>query len=207
MRYSPVLLLATASLAAMSFAGQAYAEDAAAPAPTANEPASEIVVTGTRVANRTKLDTIAPVDVLSANSLRQQGTPELATALATLTPSLDFPRPSGNDGSDAIRPAILRGLSPDETLVLINGVRAHASAYVNVNGALGRGSAAVDLNSIPSVALESVEVLRDGASAQYGSDAIAGVVNLRLREADHGGGITASQGLYVTNFVTPKHPV
>ncbi len=202
MRFNSIFLLATSSLAAIALSAPAYADDTPTAAPAADAASNEIVVTGTRVANRTKLDTVAPVDVLTANELRQQGTPELGTALANLVPSLDFPRPSGNDGSDAIRPAELRGLSPDETLVLINGVRAHASAYLNVNGALGRGSAAVDLNTIPEVALESVEVLRDGASAQYGSDAIAGVVNLRLREADHGGGATASTGIYATDFST-----
>ncbi|HWU03448.1 MAG TPA: TonB-dependent receptor [Novosphingobium sp.] len=212
MRHHSNLLLVTASLAALAFAGNAFAGSAGARAqqPATAAPAADagaddtIVVTGTRAANRTRLDTIAPVDVISADALRQQGSPELGAALAAVTPSLDFPRPAGNDGSDAIRPAVLRGLSPDETLVLINGVRTNAAAYLNVNGALGRGAAAVDLNTIPNVALETVEVLRDGASAQYGSDAIAGVVNLRLKQADHGGGITASQGIYATNFTTAR---
>jgi len=216
MRHSSFTLGAVASLVALAAAGHSPVARAAAVKATqgngtaaADQNSAEnsgdiIIVTGTRVANRTRLDTLAPVDVISAETLAHQGTPELGTALATVTPSLDFPRPSGNDGSDAIRPAVLRGLSPDETLVLINGVRAHSSAYLNVNGALGRGSAAVDLNTIPNVALESVEVLRDGASAQYGSDAIAGVVNLRLREADHGGGITASDGIYLTDFSTAR---
>jgi len=202
MRHHQALFLATASLTALLAAGAARAEDApAAPAASSD---NTIIVTGTRAPNRTRLDTLSPVDVISASSLRQQGTPELGTALAALVPSLDFPRPSANDGSDAIRPAVLRGLSPDETLVLINGVRAHASAYLNVNGSLGRGAASVDLNTIPDVALETVEVLRDGASAQYGSDAIAGVVNLRLKQADHGGGATVSEGIYVTDFTTAR---
>ena len=102
---------------------------------------------------------------------------------AAVAPSIDFPRPSAVDGTDAIRPATLRGLSPDETLVLVNGVRAHTAALLNINGSVGRGAAATDLNTIPTVALDRIEVLRDGASAQYGSDAIAGVVNVRLREA------------------------
>ncbi|MBX9707421.1 MAG: TonB-dependent receptor [Caulobacteraceae bacterium] len=165
----------------------------------------EIVVTGTRTVGRTRLDTIAPVDVISGEVLQRQGTGgELATALAANAPSINFPRPAISDGSDHVRPATLRGLAPDQTLVLINGQRGHVSALVNVNGNLGRGAAAFDLNSIPSVTLQTVEVLRDGASAQYGSDAIAGVVNLRLREADSGGGITTSYGRYDTEFDTAR---
>ena len=163
---------------------------------------SEIVVTGTRAPGRSRLDTAAPVDVLSANSLRQQGTTELASALATVAPSIDFPRASVTDATDAIRPATLRGLSPDETLVLINNVRAHPSASLNVNSTVGRGSAAVDLNTVPTAALERIEVLRDGASAQYGSDAIAGVINLRLRQARSGGSISLTHGFYDTDVDT-----
>ena len=163
---------------------------------------TEIVVTGTRAAGRSRLDTAAPVDVLSANSLRQQGTTELATALAAVAPSIDFPRASATDATDAIRPVTLRGLSPDETLVLINNVRAHSSASLNVNSTVGRGSAAVDLNTVPTAALERVEVLRDGASAQYGSDAIAGVINLRLRQARSGGSISLTHGFYDTDIDT-----
>ncbi|PTQ12750.1 TonB-dependent receptor [Sphingomonas oleivorans] len=183
----------------------ALAQSVAEPAPGAPEqaadspPSADIVVTGTRAPGRSRLDTASPVDVLSGNALRQQGTAELASALATLTPSIDFPRAAAVDGTDAIRPATLRGLSPDATLVLINGVRGHISALLNTNGSVGRGSAAVDLNTIPTAALDRVEVLRDGASAQYGSDAIAGVVNLRLREARRGGGASVTYGLYDTN--------
>jgi iron complex outermembrane receptor protein len=101
---------------------------------------TEIVVTGTRAPGRSRLDTAAPVDVLSINSLQHQGTTELGTAIANVAPSVDFPRPSATDATDAIRPATLRGLSPDETLVLINNVRAHSSASLNINSSVGRGS-------------------------------------------------------------------
>ncbi|WP_040309608.1 TonB-dependent receptor plug domain-containing protein, partial [Asticcacaulis biprosthecium] len=114
--------------------------------------------------------------------------------------SLNFPRPSATDGTDNVRPASLRGLAPDQTLVLVDGKRRHASALVNVNGSAGRGSSAVDLNAIPAAALDKVEILRDGASAQYGSDAIAGVVNLGLRRASKGGNLTFSYGEYDTDF-------
>lgn len=165
----------------------------------------EVVVTGTRTAGRTRLDTIAPVDVISGETLTRQGTgTELAAALSAQAPSINFPRPAISDGSDHVRPATLRGLSPDQTLVLVNGQRGHVSALVNVNGSLGRGAAAFDLNTVPSVTLGAVEVLRDGASAQYGSDAIAGVVNLRLREADSGGGLTFNIGRYDTEFDTAR---
>ena len=160
----------------------------------------DIVVTGTRVANRSRLDTVAPVDVVTAETLEQRGSTELAAQLAASVPALNFPRPSATDGTDSIRPATLRGQGPDQTLVLVNGVRRHQTALVNVNGSVGRGSSAVDLNAIPSSAVERIEVLRDGAAAQYGSDAIAGVLNLRLREAREGGGATVTFGQYNTTF-------
>lgn len=192
------LLAGAALFACLSFPQVAVAAEA--PADSGKPAATEIVVTGTRAANRTKLETVAPVDVLSLDTLTRQGSTELAASLATAAPSVVFPRAAGVDGTDSIRPATLRGLSPDQTLVLINGVRGHTSALLNVNGSVGRGSAAVDLNTIPSLALSQVEVLRDGASAQYGSDAIAGVVNLRLRGVDHGGGASLSFGKYDTDF-------
>ena len=195
MRYKS-FLLAAASLTAFAATAQAQT---AAPADDATN-VEEIVVTGTRTAGRSRLDTLAPVDVVTAKTLQQRGSTELAAALAATVPSITFPRPSNTDGTDSVRPAVLRGQGPDQTLVLVNGTRRHATALVNLNGSVGRGSAAADLNAIPSVALERIEVLRDGASAQYGSDAIAGVVNLRLREADHGGGVTVSTGKYITSF-------
>ncbi len=153
-----------------------------------------VVVTGTRVANRTVLDTTAPIDVISAETLKNSGSTEMNQALAVALPSLNFPRPSLTDGTDTIRPATLRGMAPDQTLVLVNSKRRHASSLVNVNGSIGRGSAAVDLNTIPTAIVKSVEVLRDGAAAQYGSDAISGVVNLRLRTDREGGEASVTYG-------------
>jgi iron complex outermembrane receptor protein len=187
----------TPSFALLTLAPAAFAQTAVAPAATDKEP-DQVIVTGTRVSDRTRLETLAPVDVLNESALRNQGTTELAEALSTVTPSLNFPRPAVTDGTDHVRPAALRGLAPDETLVLVNSKRRHTSALVNVNGSIGRGSAAVDLNAIPAAAIERVEVLRDGASAQYGSDAIAGVVNIRLREAREGGGTSVTFGKYDT---------
>ncbi|MFC7380335.1 TonB-dependent receptor plug domain-containing protein [Brevundimonas sp. GCM10030266] len=196
-------LFAAASATAL-LAGAANAQTTPQSAEPEATEIGEIVVTGTRVPNRSRLDTLAPVDVVTQEDLQNRGTTELAAALAQSVPSLTFPRPAVVDGTDSIRPATLRGLSPDQTLVLVNGTRRHASALVNVNGSVGRGSAAVDLNTIPSGALDRVEVLRDGASAQYGSDAIAGVVNLRLRQAREGGGATVTFGQYNTTIDTPR---
>jgi iron complex outermembrane receptor protein len=181
----------------------AFAQETPAPQ-NDDEAFDEVVVTGTRVAERTRLESLAPVDVLSAETLNSQASTELGEALANAAPSLNFPRPSITDGTDHIRPATLRGLAPDQTLVLVNSKRRHQSALVNVNGSIGRGSAAVDLNAIPLAAIESVEVLRDGASAQYGSDAIAGVINLRLRDAREGGAATLTFGEYDTDVQTER---
>lgn len=203
MRIRPLLLGATAPFALLALIGPAHAQTTGQGEAQAQN-GDEIIVTGTRATGRSRLETAAPVDVLSANSLRQQGTTELAQALSNIAPSISFSRPAATDATDAIRPATLRGMSPDQTLVLVNGVRANASASLNVNGTVGRGSAAVDLNTVPMVALDRIEVLRDGASAQYGSDAIAGVINLRLREARSGGAASVTYGLYNTDYATAR---
>jgi iron complex outermembrane receptor protein len=187
-----VLALTIASLFA---SGAAMAQTTS----TAPETAT-VVVTGTRVANRTALDTSAPVDIISAETLKNSGTTELNQALSIALPSLNFPRPSLTDGTDTVRPAMLRGMAPDQSLVLVNSKRRHASALVNLNGSIGRGSAAVDMNTIPSAIVKNIEVLRDGAAAQYGSDAIAGVVNIRLRTDRSGGEGTVTYGARKTEY-------
>lgn len=141
----------------------------------------QVVVTGTRATDRTVLEAPVPIDVLSAAEMRQTGHTEMSQVIQRLAPSINFPRPSVNDGTDHIRPATLRGLGPDQTLVLINGKRRHTTALVHVNQSVGRGSTSVDLNAIPVSAIERIEILRDGAAAQYGSDAIAGVINIILK--------------------------
>jgi iron complex outermembrane receptor protein len=203
-------LLASLSIAAIAL--PAHAQDApandqtgAAPMPGlpqgeltgTNEPET-IIVTGTRSTSRTLATSPVPVDVLSAETLSRSGFTETNRVLAEQVPSFNFPQPSIADGTDVVRPATLRGLNPDQTLVLINGKRRHTSALLNINGSVGRGSAAVDINLIPSIALKRVEVLRDGAAAQYGSDAIAGVINFGLRDAREGGRITVTYGQYET---------
>jgi iron complex outermembrane receptor protein len=160
-------------------------------------------VTGTRVTNRSSLETAVAVDVVTGETLRNGGVTELNQALSVALPSFNFPRPGLADGTDTIRPATLRGLAPDQTLVLLNSKRRHAASLVNVNGTIGRGAAAVDLNTIPTAIVRSIEVLRDGASAQYGSDAIAGVINVRLREDRDGGGVTGTFGVRESDYSTP----
>jgi iron complex outermembrane receptor protein len=136
---------------------------------------SQIVVTGTRDRSRTQFDTLAPVDVLSGDAVRSSVSGDLSDTLAQLLPSFNVQRLPAADGQAFVRPATLRGLSADQTLVLVNGKRYHRSALLGT-----RGAQAPDLAGIPSLAIKRIEVLRDGASAQYGSDAIAGVVNIIL---------------------------
>jgi len=139
-----------------------------------------VVTAGTRFNPRTTTESIVPIDVLTNIDLNLGGYTESAQMLQALVPSFNFPRATIGDGTDHIRPATLRGLAPDQTLLLINGKRRHTSALVNVNGFVGRGAVSIDLNAIPASAIGRMEVLRDGASAQYGSDAIAGVINIVL---------------------------
>jgi iron complex outermembrane receptor protein len=197
---------------AFAFAASAQAQTSATPpsdqveggtpgdAVPDEDPGDQVVVTGTRAANRTVADSPVPIDVISSEALASSGLGETNKILNQLVPSFNFPQPSITDGTDVIRPASLRGLAPDQTLVLVNGKRRHVTALLNVNGSVGRGSAAVDLNSIPALAIERIEVLRDGASSQYGSDAIAGVINVQLKRASSGGRAQVSYGKYVTTM-------
>ncbi len=156
-----------------------------------------MVVTGTRATDRTVAESMSPIDIISPELLESTATSDLATALARALPSLNYPRSAvGTEGTDAVRPAQLRGLSPDQVLVLVNGKRRHPSAQINISGVQGRGSSPVDLNAIPISAIDRVEVLRDGASAQYGSDAIAGVINIVLKGSGSGGSLEARVGQY-----------
>ncbi len=187
-RITPLALALSSLLAATPALAQQANKDA--------RTLDTLIVTGTRVADRTVAESQSPIDILTPETLEATGTTELATALARALPSLNFPRPGMADGTSGVRPAQLRGLSPDQVLILVNGKRRHISALVNVNGTIGRGSSAVDLNTIPVAAIERVEVLRDGASAQYGSDAIGGVVNIVLKGSGEGGSIALGGGQY-----------
>ncbi|EKE69588.1 TonB-dependent receptor plug domain-containing protein [Gallaecimonas xiamenensis] len=148
----------------------------------AEEDIERILTIGSRFSSRTATETPAPVDLLSANDLLRTGATELGKALQSLAPSFNFSSTTVSDGSDIIRPATLRGLGPDQVLVLVNGKRRHQQALVNVQETIGKGSAGYDINAIPMSAVARIEILRDGAAAQYGSDAIAGVINIVLKE-------------------------
>lgn len=161
----------------------------------------EVVVVGSRSAKRTAINTPVPVDVLDVADISSTtGKVELNEILQYAAPSFNASKQSGSDGADHIVPASLRGLGPDQTLVLINGKRRHQSSLVNIFGTRGRGNSGTDLNAIPATGIKRVEVLRDGASAQYGSDAIAGVINIVLRDNTDGfsGGVT--YGAYSTKI-------
>lgn len=143
----------------------------------------EVVVTGTRASNRTNLESAVPVDVINVSELASKA-PQVSInqLLSQTAPSFSSNTQTISDGTDHIDPASLRGLGPDQVLVLVNGKRRHTTSLVNVNGTFGRGNVGTDLNAIPASAIEKIEILRDGAAAQYGTDAIAGVINVKLRE-------------------------
>ncbi len=144
---------------------------------------SEVVVTGSRAVGRTRTETAVPVDVIPlAQVINEIGQVDLNQILTFIAPSFQSSRQTIADGTDHLDPAQLRGLGTDQVLVLINGKRRHQSALVNVNGTVNRGQVSTDLSAIPATAVERIEILRDGASAQYGSDAIAGVINIVLKK-------------------------
>ncbi|MCW0423284.1 TonB-dependent receptor plug domain-containing protein [Xanthomonas sacchari] len=188
---------------ALALAAPAFAQEAA-PATATN--LDTVIVTGTRASGRTVLESTAPVDVLSAEDIRKAGVVngELGSALQALLPSFNFPRQSNSGGADHVRAAQLRGLSPDQVLVLVNGKRRHTSALVNTDSKIGKGTTPVDFNAIPISAIKRIEVLRDGAGAQYGSDAVAGVINVILDDDPDSGALEASYGANHTD-VKPIH--
>jgi iron complex outermembrane receptor protein len=149
-----------------------------------NESLEEIVVIGSRNPNRTAIDSPVPIDIVDIKELTAMAPQvNLNQILNFVAPSFTSNTQTISDGTDHVDPASLRGLGPDQVLVLINGKRRHTSSLINVNGTFGRGSVGTDLNAIPAAAIKRIEVLRDGAAAQYGSDAIAGVINIVLNES------------------------
>ncbi len=156
---------------------------------------SNVVVVGSRSKNaRSKLTTAVPVDVFRTKDIKPFAQMDVTQMLTFTAPSFQSARQTISDGTDHMDPAGLRGLGPDQTLVLLNGKRRHTTALVNINGTVGRGSVGTDLNAIPAAAIERIEVLRDGASAQYGSDAIAGVINIVLKKNYNGFTISSTLG-------------
>lgn len=176
-------LLAASMLAAST---PAFAQSA--------ETTPSVVVIGSRSTPKSALDTAVPVAYIGQSDIASTGTLELGKVLQDLDPSVNFTTTFVSDGTDIIRPATLRGLGPDQLLVLINGKRRHQQALVNVQQSIGRGSAGTDMNAIPLSAIDHIEVLRDGAAAQYGSDAIAGVINIVLKQAPGRSQVTGALG-------------
>jgi len=166
------------------------------PAQVTAQEVEKISIIGSRVAGRSADDLPVPVDILSAEALANTGQTEVGRMLQAIAPSFNFSSSSISDGTDALRPATLRGLGPDQTLVLINGKRRHQASLIHINTSVGRGTAGTDMNAIPASSIKRIEVLRDGAAAQYGSDAIAGVINIVLNDADEGGKVALSYGEY-----------
>jgi iron complex outermembrane receptor protein len=156
------------------------------------------VVVGSRASHKAADEIAVPVDIIPAEVISQQGTSELSSILQNVSPSVNYPRQSVTDADDIVRPFTMRGLSPDHTLVLVNGIRRHRSALVHTF-AFGEpaGATGVDLNAMPASAIERMEVLRDGASAQYGSEAIAGVLNLVIKNGDFAPFLNADFGRYI----------
>lgn len=162
-----------------------------------NEILEELVVTGIRGEARSVTESTTPIDVLSAEEFSRQGSTDLSNLVRKVVPSYNVNTQPTNDASALVRPANLRGLAPDHALVLVNGKRRHRSAVIYwIGNGVSDGAQAADISAIPASAIERVEVLRDGASAQYGSDAIAGVINFILKDADQGGDLEARYGGY-----------
>ncbi len=172
----------------------------------------DVVVIGSRNQSRTKLQTAAPVDVIAIKDVVNNiGQVDLNQILTYIAPSFQSARQTISDGTDHIDPAQLRGLGPDQILVLVNGKRRHQYALVNVNGTINRGTVGTDLNAIPANCIDRIEILRDGAAAQYGSDAIAGVINIVMKHnlglsanVSYGANATSFQKYYAINLVNPS---
>ena len=167
----------------------------------------ELVVIGTRAEARTVTESLVPVDVIGADEFVQQGAADLLSQLRNVVPSFNVNRQPIADAATIIRPANLRNLAPDHTLILVNGKRRHRGAVITwIGGGVADGSQGADISVIPSIALKQVEVLRDGASAQYGSDAIAGVLNFTLKDAPGGGSVEVRAGTYQGGDVEGRGP-
>jgi iron complex outermembrane receptor protein len=194
--FSKFLGLASPSLLAMMLASPAVAQTEGAAADNGDDAEAAIVVTGVRGTPRTVQDSPVPIDHFGAAEIEKISSTDTVAVMQTLVPSLNVTRQPNSSTGTFVRPITLRGLPEDKTLLLLNGKRRHKSASVGISGTGAQGA---DSAVIPSLALKSVEVLRDGAAAQYGSDAIAGVINFQLKDDDHGGAMTVQAGQHYKN--------
>lgn len=190
-----VMTVFRAFAAGAALAVSSCATGALAQTPTSAESIDDVLVVGSRVPGRLATETAAPVDVFTGEVLAARGFTDLGKILGFLAPSFNYPRSQTAPSSSSTRGFSLRGLGPDQVLILVNGHRRHASSVLNFNNGVGRGTVPVDINTIPVAAIARIEVLRDGAAAQYGSDAIAGVINIVLRSDAAGGEATATAGV------------
>ena len=192
LRKPAALLLGLALPLIVAFPQQSFAQEDVAQEEEALE---EIITTGTRVADRSASDSPVAVDVIGGAEIAQNSSADLQDMLRTAVPSFDVNTQPISDAATIIRPPNMRGLSPDNVLVLVNGKRRHRGSIISfLGGGISDGAQAVDISAIPSLALKQVEVLRDGASSQYGSDAIAGVINFVLKDDAEGVELTANYG-------------
>ncbi|WP_265530449.1 TonB-dependent receptor plug domain-containing protein [Sphingomicrobium marinum] len=179
----------------MASATPAFAQDTGDVQDPEIENNQVIIITGTRQANRSAADTVAPVDIVSSEELTNQADTDVGNLLRIAVPSFNVNTQPISDAATLVRPANLRGLSPDNTLVLVNGKRMHRAAVIAfLGGGIADGSQGPDVSTIPTIAIKQLEVLRDGASSQYGSDAIAGVMNFIIKDDAEGGMVTAKWG-------------
>ncbi|HEX5793398.1 MAG TPA: TonB-dependent receptor plug domain-containing protein, partial [Rheinheimera sp.] len=157
----------------------------------------KIAVVGTRSAPRSIGDSPVPIDIIGGEELNKNGNSDMLNLISTTVPSLNVHSQPISDAATLIRPINLRGLSSDSTLILLNGKRRHRASVISfLGGGINDGAQGPDISVIPGIAMKQVEVLRDGAAAQYGSDAIAGVINFVLKDAAEGGSIEVKQGEY-----------
>ena len=160
------------------------------------------VIVGSRFSKaRTDTERPVPVDIISAKDLQATGQADLGQSITFSAPSFNAVKFGINDSAPFVDPATLRGLGPDQVLVLVNNKRRHKVSFLSINDGVGKGQAGTDVNAIPALSLKRIEVLRDGAAAQYGSDAIAGVINMELNDSDHGGTVTVYTG---TGYTKPN---
>lgn len=191
--FNPNRLAVAVSFAVMGVSGSAFSQQDE----SFDDSLEEVVVTGSRAKPRSVFDSAVPVDVVSGDDFVNQGDTDLSNLLRNVVPSYNVNAQPISDAATIVRPANMRGLAPDHTLVLVNGKRRHRAAVIYwLGNGVADGAQGPDISPIPSVALKQVEVLRDGAAAQYGSDAIAGVMNFRLKDAAEGGSLEVRYGEY-----------
>ena len=191
-KVQPTLALGLISALVVALPQQTFAQGSSA---RGDEAIEEIVTTGTRRADRSAADSPVPIDVISGAEIRQNSSSDLQNLLRTTVPSFDVNTQPISDAATIVRPPNIRGLSPDQILVLVNGKRRHRGSIISfLGGGISDGAQGVDISAIPSLAIKRVEVLRDGASSQYGSDAIAGVLNFVLRDDAEGAEVVANYG-------------